>query len=53
MASLAADVVPVNRDGEVIQFRLLPPPILADWLVADLFTLEAASVLSHVQAFDS
>ena len=53
VASLAANVVPVNRDGEVIQFRLLPPPILADWLIDDLFTLEAASVLLHLQSFTS
>jgi hypothetical protein len=32
IASLAADVVPINRDGEMIQFRSLPPLILADWL---------------------
>ena len=53
VASLAAEVVPVNRDGEVIQFGLLPPPILADWLINDLFTIEAASVLLQVQGFTS
>jgi 8-oxo-dGTP pyrophosphatase MutT (NUDIX family) len=50
-ASLAADVEPINRDGEVIRFELLSPQALADRLAREHFTLEAACVFLQVQGF--
>lgn len=49
LAEMAADVTPLNQDGEVICFERWSPPVLGERLVCDDFTLEAACVLLQVQ----
>ncbi len=43
--TLPAGVLPVNQDGEVLQFRHLSQDELQSWLQRDAFTAEAALVL--------
>jgi 8-oxo-dGTP pyrophosphatase MutT (NUDIX family) len=51
-ALVPAGVVPVNQDGEVAQFRLVPADELLRMLLARQFTLEAAGVLAAAAAAD-
>lgn len=44
-ATLPAGLSPVNQDGEVAQFVLLPADELVCWLERDRFTVEAALIL--------
>ena len=44
--TVPAGVVPVNQDGEVQQFRAMPPGELRERLLAGDFTLEAAGVMA-------
>jgi 8-oxo-dGTP pyrophosphatase MutT (NUDIX family) len=53
VASMPAGVVPLNRDGEVIEFDLLAPPALAERLVGNRFSLAASCALLQVQGFTS
>jgi 8-oxo-dGTP pyrophosphatase MutT (NUDIX family) len=45
-ATVPDGLVPLNQDGEVVQFECLTPGQLADRLHQDAFTLEAALILA-------
>lgn len=47
-SQLPEGLEPVNQDGEVQKFALLPAAMLTQWLEAGCFTVEAACVLVQV-----
>ena len=44
---LPADVIPKNRDGEVMEIQLIAPATIFDMLTQGAFTLEASIVLTE------
>lgn len=53
LASLPANIQPVNQDGEVLRFDLLLPQALVHRLYSGSFTLEAVCVLLSLQGLSS